>query len=90
MAWPASVDAGTGLLEMGATVISAEGRVPTTGSTGIRVPPTPTSAPRTGPYYALPVYVGSVGTKGGPRVDTHGRILHVHDRPIPGLYGRGT
>ena len=42
-----------------------------------------------GPYYALPVYVGSVGTKGGPRVDTHGRILHVHDRPIPGLYGAG-
>jgi succinate dehydrogenase/fumarate reductase flavoprotein subunit len=42
-----------------------------------------------GPYYALPIHVGSVGTKGGPRVDGHGRVLHVHDRPIPGLYGAG-
>ena len=42
-----------------------------------------------GPYYALPVHVGTVGTKGGPRVDGHGRVLHVHDRPIPGLYGAG-
>ena len=42
-----------------------------------------------GPFYALPVHVGSVGTKGGPRVDADGRILHVHDRPIPGLYGAG-
>jgi succinate dehydrogenase/fumarate reductase flavoprotein subunit len=42
-----------------------------------------------GPFYALPVYVGSVGTKGGPRVDTNGRVLHVGDRPIPGLYGAG-
>jgi 3-oxosteroid 1-dehydrogenase len=42
-----------------------------------------------GPYYALPVHIGSVGTKGGPRVDEHGRVLHVRDRPIPGLYGAG-
>lgn len=42
-----------------------------------------------GPYYALPVHVGSVGTKGGPRVDEHGRVAHVRDRPIPGLYGAG-
>jgi succinate dehydrogenase/fumarate reductase flavoprotein subunit len=42
-----------------------------------------------GPFYALPVHVGSVGTKGGPRVDADGRVLHVHDRPIPGLYGAG-
>jgi 3-oxosteroid 1-dehydrogenase len=42
-----------------------------------------------GPFFALPVHVGSVGTKGGPRVDGHGRILHVRDRPIPGLYGAG-
>ncbi len=42
-----------------------------------------------GPFYALPVYIGSVGTKGGPRVDGDGRVLHVHDRPIPGLYGAG-
>jgi succinate dehydrogenase/fumarate reductase flavoprotein subunit len=42
-----------------------------------------------GPYYALPVHVGSVGTKGGPRVDSHGRVQHVRDRPVPGLYGAG-
>jgi succinate dehydrogenase/fumarate reductase flavoprotein subunit len=42
-----------------------------------------------GPFFALPVHVGSVGTKGGPRVDAHGRVLHVRDRPIPGLYGAG-
>jgi succinate dehydrogenase/fumarate reductase flavoprotein subunit len=42
-----------------------------------------------GPFYALPIHVGSVGTKGGPRVDGDGRVLHVRDRPIPGLYGAG-
>ncbi len=42
-----------------------------------------------GPYYALPIHVGSVGTKGGPRVDVFGRVQHVRDRPIPGLYGAG-
>jgi succinate dehydrogenase/fumarate reductase flavoprotein subunit len=42
-----------------------------------------------GPFYALPIYIGSVGTKGGPRVDADGRIQHVQDRPIPGLYGAG-
>jgi 3-oxosteroid 1-dehydrogenase len=42
-----------------------------------------------GPFFALPVHVGSVGTKGGPRIDGHGRVLHVRDRPIPGLYGAG-
>ena len=42
-----------------------------------------------GPYYACPVYVGAVGTSGGPRIDVHGRIQHVRDRPIPGLYGAG-
>lgn len=42
-----------------------------------------------GPYHALPIHVGTVGTKGGPRVDLHGRVMHVHDHPIPGLYGAG-
>jgi succinate dehydrogenase/fumarate reductase flavoprotein subunit len=42
-----------------------------------------------GPYYALPIHVGTVGTKGGPRVDLHGRVMHVHGHPIPGLYGAG-
>ena len=41
------------------------------------------------PYYACPVYLGAVGTSGGPRIDTRGRVQHVRDRPIPGLYGAG-
>jgi succinate dehydrogenase/fumarate reductase flavoprotein subunit len=41
------------------------------------------------PYYALPVHLGAVGTSGGPRIDARGRIQHVRDRPIPGLYGAG-
>jgi 3-oxosteroid 1-dehydrogenase len=42
-----------------------------------------------GPYYALPVHVGAVGTSGGPRIDAHCRVQHVRDRPIPGLHGAG-
>lgn len=41
------------------------------------------------PYYAIPVYLGAVGTSGGPRIDERGRVQHVRDRPIPGLYGAG-
>ena len=42
-----------------------------------------------GPYYALEIHAGTVGTKGGPRIDERARILHVRDRPIPGLFGAG-
>ena len=42
-----------------------------------------------GPFYALPVYTGAVGTKGGPVVDDHGRVLDVRGTPIPGLYAAG-
>lgn len=41
------------------------------------------------PYYAFPVHLGAVGTSGGPRIDARGRVQHVRDRPIPGLYGAG-
>jgi 3-oxosteroid 1-dehydrogenase len=41
------------------------------------------------PYYACPVYLGAVGTSGGPRIDVEGQVQHVRDRPIPGLYGAG-
>jgi predicted oxidoreductase len=30
-----------------------------------------------------------MGTKGGPRTDRDGRVLHVSGRPIPGLYAAG-
>ena len=41
------------------------------------------------PYYALPVHLGAVGTSGGPRIDDQGRVQHVRDRSVPGLYGAG-
>ncbi len=43
----------------------------------------------TAPYYAVPVTVGAMGTKGGPRTDADGRVLHVSGDPIPGLYAVG-
>lgn len=41
------------------------------------------------PYYAVPVSVGAMGTKGGPRTDADGRVLHVNGEPIPGLFAAG-
>ncbi|ORV41140.1 FAD-binding protein [Mycolicibacter engbaekii] len=43
----------------------------------------------TAPYYAVPLSVGAMGTKGGPRTDCDGRVLHVSGGPIPGLYAAG-
>ena len=41
------------------------------------------------PFYALPIYLGAVGTKGGPRFDVNGQVLDVRGRPIAGLYAAG-
>jgi 3-oxosteroid 1-dehydrogenase len=43
----------------------------------------------TAPYYAVPVSVGAMGTKGGPRTDRDGRVLHVRGTRITGLYAAG-
>ncbi|GAA4296573.1 FAD-dependent oxidoreductase [Mycobacterium paraffinicum] len=43
----------------------------------------------TAPFYAVPVCIGAMGTKGGPRTDRDGRVLHVGGEPIPGLYAAG-
>jgi succinate dehydrogenase/fumarate reductase flavoprotein subunit len=43
----------------------------------------------TAPYFAMPVTVGAMGTKGGPRTDGDGRVLHVNGQPIAGLYAAG-
>ncbi|MGV9799986.1 FAD-dependent oxidoreductase [Mycobacterium sp. NPDC003449] len=43
----------------------------------------------TAPFYAVPVKVGAMGTKGGPRTDRDGRVLHVGGTPIPGLFAAG-
>jgi 3-oxosteroid 1-dehydrogenase len=42
-----------------------------------------------GPFYGLQVYPGAIGTKGGPRTDTHARVLRVGGQPIEGLYAAG-
>ena len=43
----------------------------------------------TAPYYAVPVCIGAMGTKGGPRTDHDGRVLHVSGEPIAGLFAAG-
>ena len=43
----------------------------------------------TAPFYAVPVYSGVLGTKGGPRTDGNGQVLDVDGRLIAGLYAAG-
>jgi 3-oxosteroid 1-dehydrogenase len=43
----------------------------------------------TGPFYALPLHPGTLGTKGGPRTDEHARVLDVRGQCIGGLYAAG-
>lgn len=42
-----------------------------------------------GPFYAIRVNPGALGTKGGPRVDPDARVLDMEGEPIPGLYAAG-
>ena len=41
------------------------------------------------PYYAVQIVASCLGTKGGPRTDADGRVLHLDGGPIPGLYAAG-
>lgn len=41
------------------------------------------------PFYAVALSLGVVGTKGGPRTDTRGRVLDWSGAPIPGLFAAG-
>ncbi|GLZ02067.1 FAD-dependent oxidoreductase [Actinoplanes sp. NBRC 103695] len=41
------------------------------------------------PYFAVAVHAGLGGTKGGPRTDPDGRVQHVLDATVPGLYAAG-
>lgn len=43
-----------------------------------------------GPFYAVPVVPGDVGTFGGAVTDSHARVLREDGSPIPGLYATGT
>jgi len=42
-----------------------------------------------GPYYAIEVKSGALGTKGGPQTDIDGRVLDVDGAPIGGLFAAG-
>lgn len=41
------------------------------------------------PFFALPLSVGAVGTKGGAVIDDHARVLDWTGRPISGLFAAG-
>ena len=41
------------------------------------------------PYYAVPLQVGAMGTKGGPQTDANAQVVHASGDLIPGLYAVG-
>jgi succinate dehydrogenase/fumarate reductase flavoprotein subunit len=54
------------------------------------VTPNPCVAPiQTGPFYAVKVAPGDLGTFAGLRGDRHARVLDGAGQPIPGLYAAG-
>lgn len=42
-----------------------------------------------GPFYAVPINNGDLGTKGGLRCDARARVLDAEGQPIAGLYAAG-
>lgn len=42
-----------------------------------------------GPFYALPIYLGALGTNGGPKINENGQVLDFNGTPIAGLYAAG-
>lgn len=52
--------------------------------------PNPNLAPiDKGPFYAVPVHPGDIGTKGGLVTDGNGRVLREDGEVIAGLYASG-
>jgi 3-oxosteroid 1-dehydrogenase len=43
----------------------------------------------TAPYYAVPINLGDLGTKGGLKADAAARVVDSEGQPIPGLYVAG-
>lgn len=41
------------------------------------------------PFYAIPIRLGDLGSKGGLKADAKARVLNTQDQPIPGLYAAG-
>ena len=55
-----------------------------------RVGPNPCLAPiEKGPFYAMPIYPGDIGTNGGLLTDDKARVLDAKGKPIAGLYAVG-
>jgi 3-oxosteroid 1-dehydrogenase len=42
-----------------------------------------------GPFYAVPIHLGDLGTKGGLKADHKARVLDKNNQPIAGLYAAG-
>lgn len=54
------------------------------------VKPNPCIGPiGTPPFYAIPIYPGDIGTKGGLVTDEHARVLNTAGVPFTGLYAIG-
>ncbi len=54
------------------------------------VTPNPCLAPiAKGPFYAMPIYPGDIGTNGGLKTDDKARVLGKDGKPIGGLYAVG-
>jgi len=52
--------------------------------------PNPCMAPLSqGPFYAVRVVAGSLGTFAGLRANVHAQVLQAHGEPVPGLYASG-
>ena len=55
-----------------------------------RVGPNPCLRPlEKGPFYAMPIYPGDIGTNGGLLTDDQARVLDTKGKPIAGLYAIG-
>jgi 3-oxosteroid 1-dehydrogenase len=55
-----------------------------------RVTPNPCLRPLSkGPFYAMPIYPGDIGTNGGLLTDDRARVVGTNGKPVPGLYAIG-
>ncbi|WP_324261046.1 FAD-dependent oxidoreductase [Altererythrobacter sp. H2] len=55
-----------------------------------RVTPNPCLRPLDkGPFYAMPIYPGDIGTNGGLKTDARARVLDGKGQPVAGLYAIG-
>ena len=55
-----------------------------------KIGPNPNLAPiENAPFYAVEVFPGDLGTKGGLKCDEFARVLDQNDQPIAGLYATG-